>query len=77
MDGHTPSVVSYPLTPTTLGSALHEPPTQTMQKLLMIGLLLAPVFVASCANNPEAHDATSSAAVPTAPKVVFDVEGMT
>jgi len=47
-----------------------------MQKQLLIGLLLAPVF-ASCANEPEARDATSSAAVPTAPKVVFDVEGMT
>jgi hypothetical protein len=48
-----------------------------MQKQLMIGLLLAPVFAASCANEPEARDATSSAAVPTAPKVVFEVEGMT
>ena len=43
----------------------------------MIGLLLAPVLVASCANEPETYDSTDSAAMPNAPKIVFDVEGMT
>jgi hypothetical protein len=48
-----------------------------MRTQLLIGLLLAPVLVASCANNPEERDSATSAAVPTAPNVVFEVEGMT
>jgi len=48
-----------------------------MQKQLLIGLLLVPAFAASCANNAETRNAANSAAVPTAPKVVLDIEGMT
>ena len=77
MDGHTTFVLSYSEPPAHVGPVPNEPPTQTMQTQLLIGLLLAPVFVASCANKPEARNAPSSTAVPNAPKVVFEIEGMT
>lgn len=51
-----------------------EPPHTPMKLQLLAGLVLAPAFVASCANTTETHDAATSAATP---KVVFNVEGMT
>ncbi|MEZ6014966.1 MAG: hypothetical protein R3F49_07630 [Planctomycetota bacterium] len=48
-----------------------------MRNQLLIGLLLVPAFATSCANTDETRHAAESAAVPNAPKLVFEVEGMT
>ncbi len=48
-----------------------------MRNQLLIGLLLVPAFAASCANTDETRTATESAAQPNAPKVVFELPGMT
>ena len=56
---------------------LVDPTQQTMKLQILIGLLLVPAFAASCANTDETRTATESAAQPNAPKVVFELPGMT